>query len=60
MNSVLSTEAFEALKRIQTLKELTRSTGFQTINEQNKILLSLTNADLLAIIPEVRKLGGAR
>ena len=57
MNTVLTAEATEVLKRIRTLREVTKRTGFQTTAEQSKILLALNNDDLLAVSAELTKAG---
>jgi DNA polymerase III sliding clamp (beta) subunit (PCNA family) len=55
MNTLLTTEAVEALKRIRALREATKKTGFQTTAEQSRILLSLNNDDLLAVSEELAR-----
>ena len=64
INTLLSPNAVTALNRIRTLREMTRKTGFQTHQEQFKVLLSLVDADLLdvanALADEPWISGGAR
>jgi hypothetical protein len=49
MNTLLSENAVRALKRIHTLKDLTKLTGLITTREQGEILLTLSNEDALAV-----------
>jgi hypothetical protein len=60
VNTLLSTEAIETLKRIRALREATKRTGFQTTAEQSKILLALNNDDLLAVSAELSAERGTR
>jgi hypothetical protein len=48
-NTKLSPTALEALKRIKTLKEVTKRSGFATVNEQARVLLSLSDPDILDV-----------
>jgi hypothetical protein len=58
-NTLLTTTALAAVERIKTLRLLTQKTGFQTTEEQFKILLKLDNADALAVADALR-VGGAK
>jgi hypothetical protein len=48
----------KVIERIKTLRLLTQKTGLQTVEEQFKILLSLDNADALAVADALRVGGG--
>ena len=48
-NTLLSTTAQKAVKRIRTLQSLTDKTGLITRDEQIKILLALDDDDCLAV-----------
>jgi hypothetical protein len=48
-NTTLSPTAQKAFQRIRTLQLLTERTGFITKEEQFKILVSLDDADCLAV-----------
>ena len=48
-NTLLSTTAQKAVKRIRTLQSLTDKTGLITRDEQIKILLTLDDDDCLAV-----------
>jgi hypothetical protein len=50
MNTLLSPDAQTALKRIRTLREITRKTGFQTTDEQFRLLIALPDTDALAVV----------
>jgi len=53
MNTLLSEAAIAAIRRIETLKEVARKTGFQTHNEQFKILLALSDEDMRAVADKI-------
>lgn len=57
-NTLLTPTAIAAVERIKTLRLLTQKTGFQTTEEQFKILLCLDNADALAVADALRVGGG--
>jgi hypothetical protein len=48
-NTTLTPEATAVYKRIHVLREVAKRSGFATINEQAKILLSLSDSDLLDV-----------
>ena len=48
-NTLLSSTAQKAVKRIRTLQSLTNKTGLITRDEQIKILLALDDDDCLAV-----------
>ena len=48
-NTVLSPAAQAALKRIKTLKEAAKRTGFTTTSEQANVLLALSDSDILDV-----------
>jgi len=48
-NTLLSSTAQKAVKRIRTLRALSQKTGIQTHEEQIKILLNLEDDDCLAV-----------
>jgi hypothetical protein len=52
-NTLLSTTAQKAVKRIRTLRALSQKTGIQTHEEQIKILLALDDDDCLAVADAV-------
>lgn len=54
MNTLLSQKAVKALKRIITLKELTRRTGLQTTREQGEVLLALNDEDALSVADAIK------
>jgi len=49
MNTTMSPAAIAALRRIQTLREVTRKTGLQTTIRQFEVLMSLTDDDVLDV-----------
>ena len=49
MNTTLSPAAIAALRRIQTLREVTRKTGLQTTTKQFDVLMSLSDEDVLDV-----------
>lgn len=49
MNTLLSDPAVKALRRIHTLKALTKKTGMITTREQGEILLALNDDDALVV-----------
>lgn len=61
-NTTLSSPAQKAVERIRTLRAITEKTGFQTRDEQIRLLLALEDADVLAVIDAVgmKLAGGGR
>ncbi len=62
-NTALSSEAFDAVERIRTLRALTDKTGFATHQEQFKVLMALNNADCLTVAEVLaadKRVGGAK
>jgi hypothetical protein len=61
-NTLLSTTAQKATKRIRTLRALSQKTGIQTTEEQIRILLALDDEDVLTVADAVgmKMAGGAR
>jgi hypothetical protein len=54
MDKTLSQTATAALKRIQTLREVTRKTGLQTTTKQFEVLMSLTDEDVLDVAERIQ------
>jgi len=52
-NTTLSPTALAAAERLRTLRTITQKTGIVTRDEQIKILLALSNEDVLAVIDVV-------
>ena len=53
-NTVLSSSAQKAIKRIRTLRALSDKTGIITRDEQIKILLALDDEDVLAVADAIK------
>jgi hypothetical protein len=57
-NTTLSPTAQAATERFRTLRTITQKTGIVTRDEQIKILLALSNEDVLAVIDVLGLKGG--
>ncbi len=49
----MSEAAIAALRRIQTLRELTQKTGFQTTSKQFEILMALSDEDMIVVADKI-------